>query len=479
MKKLIGLVAVLMLLLTGCDSVIAVYIPEDDTATDYNLEFSESDLDSSYTVNGSSYITLGDEDISITKGGTYILEGTLNGSIIVDVTKDYSVQLVLNNVTINSGDFAGIYIIEADNVTITLADGSTNTISDSSEYTLIDDNNVDALIYSKADLTINGTGTLVLNSSYNHGIVSKDDLVITGGTYNIDVAGQGLRGKDCVKISDGNFTINSGKDAIKSDNEEDEYRGYVYITGGTFNINSLADGIYGYNMVDIEGGEFSITTSKSSDADSYKGIKSSLYIYINGGTIDINSADDGIHSDGNVYIVDGTIDINSSDDGIHANGMLQIDGGNITISGYEGLEATYIVINGGTIYITATDDGINATNTLTSTYSCAVEINGGYVNVTVGQGDTDGIDSNGYIYINGGTVEINAQNPLDCDGGQEWNGGTVIINGEEVDELPTDMMAGAGGMGQTGGFGTMPNSSDFSTNGNSGNSGFYGPGGHH
>ena len=264
MKKLIILMLV-ALLLSGCDVVIGKDTASvEENVNDYNLSFKETESDSTYSINGSTYIELGNNDVTISKAGVYILEGTLNGSLIVEVSEDEDVQLILSNVTINADDFAGIYIIEGDEITITMAEGSTNTISDSGVYTQIDDNEVDALIYSKADLIINGSGTLNLGSAYNHGIVSKDDLIITEGTFNIDVAGLGLKGKDCLKISDGSFMIRSGKDALKSDNE-DEYRGYVYISGGTFDIESAADGIYGYNLVNIEGGDFKITTSKLSN----------------------------------------------------------------------------------------------------------------------------------------------------------------------------------------------------------------------
>ncbi len=453
-----------LLLLCGCSTVIVDNTDKDseDAATAYNLSFSEEEIDAGYQISGSTYITLGDKDVNITKGGTYILQGTLSdASVIVEVSKDEDVQLVLSGVTIEAGDFAGIYIVEGDEITITLAEGTVNTISDSSVYTQIDSNDVDALIYSKADLIINGSGSLVLKSSYNHGIVSKDDLIITGGDYDIEVAGQGLSGKDCLMISDGSFDIVSGKDALKSDNSEDEYRGYVYISGGSFDIHSSADGIYGYNLVNIEGGTFSIETAESGNADSYKAIKSEYSITISGGGFDIDSADDGIHSDGDLTISGGTFSIVSDDDAIHADALVQIDDGEITISAHEGIEGTYVLINGGDISITASDDGINAAQKV-NTYTATIEINGGYIKIVMGQGDTDGLDSNGYIYINGGTVDVSGMNTFDAEKGQEFNGGTVIVNGTEVDELPEDMMGGFGGFG---GMGGMPPGSNGNSNG--------------
>lgn len=449
MKKII-LLLIMLITLCGCNTVISESSTNTNTGT-YDLSIDTADKDASYSINGSTYITLGSEDVHINKAGTYILEGTLdNASIIVEASKDDKIQLVLNGVTINANDFAGIYIIEADEVTVTLNEGTVNTISDNSEYVQIDSNSVDALIFSKADLVFNGTGTLKLNSSYHHGVVSKDDLSIMAGTYVIDVAGQGLSGKDCVKISDGDFTITSGKDAIKSDNDEDEARGYVYITGGNFNINTGADAIYGLNMVTIDDGDFTITTSTSNTADSYKAIKSDKEVTINNGTFTINSADDAIHSNGNVVVKNGTFDITTSDDALHADELLQIDGGEFVISAHEAIEATYILINDGNMSIYASDDAINAAQK-SSAYTATLEINGGYITINMGQGDTDAIDSNGNIVINGGTLDITAQSAFDYDGTAEYNGGTIIVNGTETNQITNQMMGG--GMP---GMGMMP-----------------------
>ncbi len=445
MKRMFMLMIVL-LSLCGCSTVIEDNeIKGSDAADAYQLSLTESDLDASYDINGSTYISLGDQDVKINRGGTYILEGTMNGAgIIVEVSKDEEVQLVLNNVTIENDDFAGIYIVEAGQVTITLPEGTVNSISDSGEYAQIDSNQVDALIYSKADLTINGTGTLTLNSDLHHGIVSKDDLLICGGSYQIDVAGKGLGGKDCLMISDGDFRIVSGKDALSSDNEEDEYKGYVSISGGTFHIESGADGIYGYSLVSIEDGTFDITTAKSLDADSFKAVKSEKSVVISGGSFQIDSADDGIHSDGDLSISGGNFDIVSDDDGIHADGKVTIEGGTIAIEAHEGIEGTYVLISGGDVSIEASDDGINAAQKVND-YVATVEISGGHVQIRMGQGDTDAIDSNGYIYISGGTIEIEAQFPFDYDKGAEHSGGTIIVNGEETEEISNQFGGGFGG----------------------------------
>ena len=443
MKKII-VILISLFILCGCSGVIYDSSENVDTT---NLSFNSEDMDSSYS--NTTNLVVDDDDVYITNGGTYTLSGVLEDvSVIIEVDEKEEVQLVLDNVTINSNDFAAIYIIEADKVTITLAEGSVNTLSDSTTYKQIDTNDVDAVIFSKADLVINGEGTLNINANYKHSIVSKDDLIITGGNYNITAAGQGICGKDCLKISSGNFNVESGGDALKSNNDEDADRGYVYITGGNFVINSQGEGIYGINLVSIEGGNFNITTSKSSNT-SYKAIKSDASVKISAGEFIINAYDDGIHSDNSVYISGGDFTIVSTDDGIHGDGLITIDDGNINISAREGIEGTYIVINGGTINISASDDGINAGQKISS-YTPTVEINGGYITIVMGQGDTDGIDSNGYIYINGGTVDITGQSAFDYDLGAEHNGGTIIVNGSQTDTITNQFgggMQGAPGQG--------------------------------
>ena len=247
MKKI--LLGLLLIILCGCNAVIS---DNSSTRSEYDLSFKDKDLDYSYSLAEAHYIELGDEDLYINNEGTYVLTGEMNdASVIVNVKDDEKVKLVLDNVTINSNDFASIYIVESDKVTITLAEDSVNTLSDSSAYSQVDDQNVDAVIYSKADLVINGTGKLIVNGNVAHGIVSKDDLIITGGNLDVTSIKQGIRGKDCIKIKDSTLNITSGGDSIKSDNEDDEYRGFVYIAGGSINMDSGDDTIGGYRNPQI------------------------------------------------------------------------------------------------------------------------------------------------------------------------------------------------------------------------------------
>lgn len=320
----------------------------------------------------SDLVQVSGSTVTITGAGTYILSGTLdNGSIIVDAAREDKVQLVLNDVSVRSDSFAAIYVRQADKVFVTLANGTVNTLS-SGGFTQIDDSKVDGVIYAKDDLTLNGGGTLQITSPAGHGIVGKDEVTITGGSYAIQAAKHAIAAKDSLAVADGSFTLRAGKDGLHAENDDDDTLGNLYIAGGSF-------------------------------------------------------------------------DIQANDDAVHANTVLQIDNGSFALTASEGMEGTRIVINGGSISITAADDGVNTAHK-SSAYTPTFTMNGGELTVTVGQGDTDAIDSNGNLVINGGTINVTGNSAFDYDGSATYTGGTIIINGQQVDSIPNQMMGGRGGM---------------------------------
>ena len=264
------------------------------------------------TVSGSGAKADG-STITITEEGVYVVSGTLeDGQIIVDASDSDKVQIVLDGVHINCKTNAAIYVREADKVFITLAENSSNTLGGGNEYTQIDDNTVDGVIFSKSNLVCNGTGSLTIEADYKHGIVSKDDLVITGGTYKIAAADNGITAKDQIKILNGSFDIDAANSAVKAKNTDDAELGNIYIAGGIFTIEAEQD---------------------------------------------------GFHATGSIVVDDGTITVNSGDDGFHAELDTVIHGGTILVEkSNEGLEGKRVVVNGGDITINASDDGINAAN---------------------------------------------------------------------------------------------------------------------
>ncbi len=211
------------------------------------------------TETASSGVSISGNIITITKEGTYVLSGALSeGQIVVDADSA-KVQLVLDNADITCSSSAAIYVKNADKAFITLAEGSENILMNTAEYEAIDDNNIDAVIFSKGDLTLNGKGTLTINSEYGHGIVSKDDLKLVGGTCNITAKTHALSGKDSVRIAAGTYNLTSGKDGIHSENADDDEKGFVYIASGDFTIESTGDGIDASYVVQIDDGDFDIT----------------------------------------------------------------------------------------------------------------------------------------------------------------------------------------------------------------------------
>ena len=254
-------------------------------------------------------------------------------------------------------------------------------------------------------LTVSGTFTADGDTNTDAVIYSKDDLVFNGtGTLNITSnSGNGISGKDDIKFTGGTYNITSAEDSIEANDS-------ISVYDGVFTINSSKDGLH------------------SEDGD-----------------------DD---TTGWIYIMNGSITIKAASDAIQATTVCQIDGGTLDLTGSEGIEATYVQINGGTINITASDDGINGSQKSRSIGTPTIEFNGGYTTIVVGQGDTDGVDVNGDIIVNGGTIDVTAQmSSFDYDGKAEFNGGTIIVNGSQVDSIPQSMMGGGGMGGGMGGFG--------------------------
>ncbi len=379
--------------------------------TDSSEMFTDRDYRTSYDEEESIAITLSVSNISsdsesveitgsiatITDEGTYIISGTLeDGYIIVDVEDNEKVQIVLDGADITSSTFAAIYVRQADKVFITTAEDSVNTLTNGGEYITIDDNNVDGVIFSKDDITLNGLGSLTINANSGHGIVAKDDLVITSGNYEINAAGHGFEANDSIRIADGSIVIAAGKDGMQAENSDDADLGYVYIAGGTFDIKADGDGISAGSFLQIDDGIFDIFTgggsenaemstdtftpmnrgmgagtadssntsldeSTADDSVSMKGLKSDSIIAILGGTFTTDTEDDSIHAGGDIYIADGVFNLKSGDDAIHSDMAVYIKNGTFDISYcYEGIEGSTVTIDDGIYNIVSEDDGINA-----------------------------------------------------------------------------------------------------------------------
>lgn len=388
-----------------------LYEYEDD---DYYVDWADQNPiyiklnGSDITVEGTG-ATVEGSTVTVNNEGVYVISGKLDdGQIVVNSEDKGKVRLVLNGAEINSSNNASIYVIAGKTV-ISLEEGTENIVSDGTTYVLEDESTDEpnSAIFSKDDLTFNGTGTITVKGNYNNGITSKDELKITGGNFVISSTDDGLMGRDVVAVKDGDIIIKSGGQGIKTTNDTDTEVGSIYIEGGTFSIESIDDAIHAINGVNIADGEITITTE---------------------------------------------------DDGIHADSFIEISGGAINIQkSYEGIESALITISNGDINVVSSDDGINVaggndssslngrpgqnTFSTSSTSDNKLTINGGNVSVNA---TGDGLDANGSIYMTGGTVVVNGptsngNGSLDYDGEFNITGGTLIALGSSgMAQTPSD-----------------------------------------
>lgn len=418
----------------------------------------------------SDAVSIAENVLTIKEEGTYVLSGSLSeGMVIVEAEDTDKIHLVLDGVNISNSQSAALYIRSADKVFVTTASETENTMENGGTYTAIDENNIDAAIFSKSDLTFNGEGTLTVTAQEGHGIVSKDDLVFTSGSYEITSASHGISGKDSVRIANGSYKITAGKDGIHAENTEDTSVGFVYLAGGTVDITSQQDGISASAWLQAEDGTYTILTGEGSanaqsqsggeggpmdqmsqeeeDTASIKGMKAATQLVLKGGTYAIDAQEDALHSNGNLAVSGGTYTLASGDDGVHADSNVTISGGGIDITkSYEGIEGLSIDITEGEISVLATDDGMNAAggndssgvegpgpggDQFAATEGAYIHIAGGVLHIDA---SGDGVDSNGDITVSGGETYLSGptnggNGTLDYSGSAAVTGGIFAASG--------------------------------------------------
>ena len=357
MKKMYLIIGVVVLIAI----VVALSIFKNNNKTTTNTVskiyqsselFTERDLNQNVDTSKATKYTVSDgENITITKAGTYVISGTAqNATIYVEAGDADKVQIDLENVSITNETMPVIYVKTADKVFVT-SNGS-NTLKVTGTFAKDDSNSLNAVIFSKQDITFNGTGTLNIESSKN-GITGKDDIKITGGIYNINATAVAIRANDSIRIADASLNIVAGTDGLHSENSSDDSKGYVFIAKGTIKIEATDDCIHGGSVVQIDDGTLTLNGAEGIEG---------TYVQINGGTIKINATGDGINAGSKSESYPVTIEITGGDitivmadgdtDGIDSNGDLIISGGTINVKGnstfdYDGT-ATY---TGGTIYV--------------------------------------------------------------------------------------------------------------------------------
>ena len=465
------------------DAVIFASVDSLESGTD---GIGKKDLDASWDVSESTTVTLdgisatasgegaavSGNTVTITAAGTYVLSGTLsNGQIVIDAAKDDNVRLVLNGADITADKNAAVYAVGAKKLIVILAEGTVNKLTDSGPYVYADTEKEepDATLFAECDLTINGTGTLIVGGNFKNAVKTKDDLVIVSGTFIVNAANNGLHAKDSVMIAGGRFDITSGNDGVKS--SSGEKKGRIEIRGGVFDIKAECDGISAETELSISGGDFNVITGGGSanapvrsgrfggmggmrpgssrettaaaETASKKGLKAKNTVYIADGSFVIDAYDDAVHSNNEIIIAGGSFEIKTGDDGIHADVSVLVTGGDIdVVQSNEGIEGMTVTITGGRASVVAGDDGINASDgegkalnggrpTFGASENVHIRIAGGTVDV---YGGADGIDSNGHIYMEGGTLKVSGpsqemEGAIDLDGTFLITGGEIISAG--------------------------------------------------
>ena len=454
----------------GGGQIDDVVIPDTGEKPDVNVtgDFTLTTEDGEYSKEGSLY--------TITKAGSYTLKGTLEGQIIINAGDNDVVELELNGFSITYGLDSPIKVINADKVEISAKKNTSNSITDTRSAKTSDlDTQGEGAISAKCDLKLKGAGTLVIEGTYNNGIHTTKDLTIQKETLYVVANNNAIKGKSSIEITSGNITaVSKTGNGLKTDKNDlsskGNQKGNIFISGGTLLVDAPQDGIdasYDIEISELDSTvptNLTIKTGKNStyksnydSQKSSKGLKADDIVTVTGGTINIASTDDSIHANygnlydeddstvvtgfgqGNISITGGTIGIAAGDDGLHADNTLDISGGKINITGAtEGIEATHIKIAGGETHIYGTDDGVNASKKINETPS--VLVSGGFLDVSMASGDTDGIDSNGNFTQTGGLIVSRGgygssgrmSTGLDVDGTAVISGGTFIaFNGME------------------------------------------------
>lgn len=482
-----------ILLLSGCSiaQVTTAETKQSSPSLDTATLFSDRDLNPTYDsasvvpiqLSGTSAtcdstaVSIDGGTISIQEEGIYVVSGILSdGQLVVNAPDTDKVQIVLNAAEITSADSAAIYVLQADKVFVTLADGTENTLTNGGTYTTSDKNKVDAVIFSKSDFSLNGTGSLTINAATGHGVVSKDELVVASGNYTITAAEHGMAANDSIAIADGSFQITSGKDAFHSEYIEDTSLGFLYVANGSFTAHAKGDAFSASGVLQIENGNFTLTagggsvngathtetmggaqmrpngngaaaspeqqggapvdippdgstptpptdattgatTASTGSGNRAEATTTEEEITDNDAAADDTTSAKGLRATGGLVINGGTFTVDSADDALHTNGNMSINNGIFTIkSGDDGLHAdASLNISGGTLTVTQSYEGME---------SLAITLSGGDISIIASDDGLNAGGGNGQSNAGGDPFAVNS------DASILISGGTLTVNAE-------------------------------------------------
>ena len=416
-------------------------------------------------------VTVEDGTLTITKAGTYKLSGEYQGQIKVETADSDAVRLVLDNANITNSSGAALNVVNADEVILYSASGTTNTISDGADYTATGEDDPDAVVYSKADLTIASEGTLKVNGNHEDGIHTSDGLVTASGTLEVNAANTGIKGKDYVDILGGTINVTAQQDGIKSTNDTDEGKGWTRLSNGTVTVNAGDDGFKASRVVEISGG--SLTVEQSDE-----GIEAQ-YINVSGGDVNVTSADDGMNASLKTSDSESTdSSANTSDTANQQQNSQQQ--GSIPGGQQSGTSNQQQQGMGQPPAMSGTSQDGTSQNGTTGTgqqgmgqppqggmpggggggtfevIDAAINVSGGHVTVNA---EGDGIDSNGVTTLSGGTLIVNG--PSQGGNAALDTNGDLLLNGATVLSGSTADMFEAPSTNSTSGYLKLTNSSGF------------------
>lgn len=315
---------------------------EDDLCDNYDAFDAEITLeDDSTKVKGNTKaVSVKDNCITISAGGTYRLSGKLTKGQVL-VTGSEKVKLYLDGVEITSPSGPALVCTNEKRTILSLAKGSQNTLTDSADNadTEINGCNVSACaLFAQDKLTINGSGSLTVAGSSVDGIVCKDDLKLVNGTITVEAAQDGVKGKDCVAMFGADLNVTAGNDGIKSTESNDDTKGFLQLEQGSATVQAGGDCLQAETLVWIADGTYHLTSSgtavntETGEANSSKGIHCGGDVEIAGGKLTIDAAEDGVNCTGSLELQAGEVDVTSAEDGIQADGDLTVSGGTVTIT---------------------------------------------------------------------------------------------------------------------------------------------------
>jgi hypothetical protein len=301
------------------------------------------------TGTSSDAVKVDGDTVTITAAGTYRLSGSLSdGQVVVAAGEEDVVRIILDDASVTSSTGSPFVVQSANEAIVYLEEGTSNTLTDAASYADQGTDAPNAAMYSMADLTIAGSGSLTVDGNYNDGISSKDGLVLAAGTVTVDAADDGIVGKDYAVLLDGAYQVTAAGDGFKSDNDEDEGRGWLLINGGTINVSAGDDGIKAYNTLKIAAGTATVEESE-------EGLEAQ-HIVVSGGSATVTANDDGVNASGGsstsgtsaqgggmgggeavgdytVEVTGGLLTINSKGDGLDSNGNASVSGGTVIVNG--------------------------------------------------------------------------------------------------------------------------------------------------